>query len=121
MWFQSGPTAGNVEHWKSKLNMLLRDKDKQELISREKKDRHDFEQIANVANKMGLYRYVELENNFAALVCFYTYINYVTFGSHSYVKVVVFSKIPLPNYRFDLDEKRPQREVLQLLLQTIFP
>ncbi|XP_048503331.1 DExH-box ATP-dependent RNA helicase DExH5, mitochondrial isoform X2 [Beta vulgaris subsp. vulgaris] len=82
----SGPTAGNVEHWKSKLNMLLRDKDKQELISREKKDRHDFEQIANVANKMGLY-------------------------SHSYVKVVVFSKIPLPNYRFDLDEKRPQREV----------
>lgn len=78
--------ADNVDQWKWKLNMLLRDKDKQELISREKKDRRDFEQIAAVANRMGLY-------------------------SHSYVKVVVISKIPLPNYRFDLDEKRPQREV----------
>ncbi|KNA19941.1 hypothetical protein SOVF_056430 isoform B [Spinacia oleracea] len=78
--------ADNVEQWKWKLNMLLRDKDKQELTSREKKDRRDFEQIAAMANKMGLY-------------------------SHSYVKVVVFSKIPLPNYRFDLDEKRPLREV----------
>ncbi|XP_030937588.1 DExH-box ATP-dependent RNA helicase DExH3 isoform X3 [Quercus lobata] len=26
--------------------------------------------------------------------------------------VVVFSKVPLPNYRSDLDEKRPQREVI---------
>lgn len=78
--------ADNVDQWKWKLNMLLRDKDKQELISREKKDRRDFEQIAAMANRMGLY-------------------------SHSYVKVVVISKIPLPNYRFDLDEKRPQREV----------
>lgn len=31
--------------------------------------------------------------------------------SHLYAKVVVFSKVPLPNYRFDLDDKRPQREV----------
>ncbi|KAA8532625.1 hypothetical protein F0562_032559 [Nyssa sinensis] len=31
--------------------------------------------------------------------------------SHLYVKVVVVSKVPLPNYRFDLDDKRPQREV----------
>ncbi|XP_012075702.1 DExH-box ATP-dependent RNA helicase DExH5, mitochondrial isoform X2 [Jatropha curcas] len=66
--------------------MLLRDKEKQELVSREKKDRHDFEQIAALASRMGLY-------------------------SHLYVKVVVFSKVPLPNYRFDLDDKRPQREV----------
>lgn len=79
-------TADNLDHWKWKLSMLLRDKDKQELISREKKDRRDYEQIAALANKMGLY-------------------------SHSYTKVVVFSKVPLPNYRFDLDEKRPQREV----------
>lgn len=34
------------------------------------------------------------------------------FGSHAYAKVVVFSKIPLPNYRFDLDDKRPLREVI---------
>ncbi|RVX12529.1 DExH-box ATP-dependent RNA helicase DExH5, mitochondrial [Vitis vinifera] len=32
--------------------------------------------------------------------------------SHLYVKVVVFSKVPLPNYRFDLDDRRPQREVV---------
>ncbi|GMH27481.1 hypothetical protein Nepgr_029324 [Nepenthes gracilis] len=82
----SATTSDNVDQWRWKFSVLLRDKDKQELISREKKDRHDFEQIAVLANKMGLY-------------------------SHSYVKVVVFSKIPLPNYRFDLDEKRPQREV----------
>ncbi|KAJ8437201.1 hypothetical protein Cgig2_007551 [Carnegiea gigantea] len=83
--FQSASTADNLDHWKWKLSVLLRDKHKQELISREKKDRRDYEQIAALANKMGLY-------------------------SHSYTKVVVFSKIPLPNYRFDLDEKRPQRE-----------
>ncbi|XP_021748258.1 DExH-box ATP-dependent RNA helicase DExH5, mitochondrial-like isoform X2 [Chenopodium quinoa] len=85
--FQPASFADNVDQWKWKFNMLLRDKDKQELISRDKKDRRDFEQIAALANSMGLY-------------------------SHSYVKVVVFSKIPLPNYRFDLDEKRPQREVV---------
>ncbi|XP_021749282.1 DExH-box ATP-dependent RNA helicase DExH5, mitochondrial-like isoform X1 [Chenopodium quinoa] len=85
--FQPASFADNVDQWKWKFNMLLRDKDKQELISRDKKDRRDFEQIASLANSMGLY-------------------------SHSYIKVVVFSKIPLPNYRFDLDEKRPQREVV---------
>lgn len=84
--FQSASTADNLDNWKWKLSVLLRDKHKQELISREKKDRRDYEQIAALANKMGLY-------------------------SHSYTKVVVFSKVPLPNYRFDLDEKRPQREV----------
>ena len=36
--------------------------------------------------------------------------------SQLYAKVVVFSKIPLPNYRFDLDDKRPQREVLCLVV-----
>lgn len=39
------------------------------------------------------------------------YLKYSYFGSHQYAKVVVFSKVPLPNYRSDLDEKRPQREV----------
>lgn len=66
--------------------MLLRDKEKQEFVSREKKDRLNFEQISALATRMGLY-------------------------SHLYAKVVVFSKVPLPNYRFDLDDKRPQREV----------
>ncbi|KAL9246207.1 hypothetical protein vseg_019772 [Gypsophila vaccaria] len=80
-------STAEIDHWKTKFNMLLSDKDMQELISREKKDRRNFEQIAELANKMGLY-------------------------SRSYVKVVAFSKLPLPNYRFDLDEKRPQREVV---------
>ncbi|KAI3751768.1 hypothetical protein L2E82_22859 [Cichorium intybus] len=31
--------------------------------------------------------------------------------SHLYAKVFVISKVLLPNYRFDLDDKRPQREV----------
>ncbi|GAB2228600.1 hypothetical protein Droror1_Dr00022720 [Drosera rotundifolia] len=88
-WCPSGvpaTTTDNVERWRWNLSQLLKDKDMVELVSREKKDRRDFEQIASLAGKMGLY-------------------------SHSYVKVVVFSKVPLPNYRFDLDEKRPLREV----------
>ncbi|CAL0316400.1 unnamed protein product [Lupinus luteus] len=76
----------NTGDWKQKLTMLLSDKSKQELISRDKKDRRDFDQIAVWASRMGLY-------------------------SHMYTKVVVFSKVPLPNYRYDLDDRRPQREV----------
>ncbi|KAL7240309.1 hypothetical protein ACSBR2_006045 [Camellia fascicularis] len=79
--------SDDIGGWRWKLTTFLRSKDKQELVSREKKDRHDFEQIAALASKMGLY-------------------------SHLYIKVVVVSKVPLPNYRFDLDDKRPQREVI---------
>lgn len=32
--------------------------------------------------------------------------------SELFGKVVVASKVPLPNYRPDLDDKRPQREVI---------
>ncbi|KAE8077239.1 hypothetical protein FH972_015819 [Carpinus fangiana] len=78
--------SNNVVEWKRKFTMLLHDKEKQELISREKKDRHDFDQISALASRMGLY-------------------------SQLYSKVAVFSKVPLPNYRFDLDDRRPQREV----------
>ncbi|XVF84733.1 hypothetical protein PTKIN_Ptkin17bG0061900 [Pterospermum kingtungense] len=84
---QSGTfSVANVDDWKRKLAILLHDEVKQELVSREKTDRRDFEQIAAVASRMGLY-------------------------SHLYSKVAVFSKVPLPNYRFDLDDKRAQREV----------
>lgn len=34
--------------------------------------------------------------------------------SELFGKVVVASKVPLPNYRPDLDDKRPQREVIAL-------
>ncbi|CAJ1977459.1 unnamed protein product [Sphenostylis stenocarpa] len=76
----------NTDEWKRKFTVLLNDKSKHELISREKKDRRDFERIAVLASRMGLY-------------------------SHVYAKVVVFSKVPLPNYRYDLDDRKPQREV----------
>jgi ATP-dependent RNA helicase DHX36 len=84
--FQGASPTDDICEWKRKFMMLLRDKEKQEFVSREKKDRLNFEQISALATRMGLY-------------------------SHLYAKVVVFSKVPLPNYRFDLDDKRPQREV----------
>ncbi|XP_077219815.1 DExH-box ATP-dependent RNA helicase DExH3-like [Tasmannia lanceolata] len=79
-------TLENIDEWKWKLSMLARNGDEQEIVSREKKDRRDFEQLAALANRMGLY-------------------------SRQYARVVAFSKVPLPNYRSDLDDKRPQREV----------
>ncbi|KAK4409656.1 DExH-box ATP-dependent RNA helicase DExH5, mitochondrial [Sesamum angolense] len=91
--FHGAASSENIIAWKRKLNALLRSADKQELVSREKKDRRDFEQIAALASKMGLY-------------------------SHLYMKVVVVSKVPLPNYRFDLDDKRPQREVVIISGET---
>ncbi|EEF41979.1 ATP-dependent RNA helicase, putative [Ricinus communis] len=63
----SGSTLDNIEDWRWKFTMLLRNKDGQEIVSREK--------------------------------------------NRQYSRVVVFSKIPQPNYRPDLDDKRPQREV----------
>ncbi|KAF8390072.1 hypothetical protein HHK36_024593 [Tetracentron sinense] len=80
-------TLDNIDEWKWKLTMLVRNTNEQEVVSREKKDRRDFEQLAALATRMGLY-------------------------SRQYMKVVVFSKVQLPNYRSDLDDKRPQREVI---------
>ncbi|KAF6137404.1 hypothetical protein GIB67_036441 [Kingdonia uniflora] len=79
-------TINNVEDWKWKLTMLLRNNNDKEVVSKEKKDRRDFLQLAALAARMGLY-------------------------SRHYTRVIVFSKFPLPNYRSDLDDKRPQREV----------
>lgn len=55
-------TLDNIDDWKWKLSMLLRNKDDREIVSRERKDRRDYEQIAVLADRMGLYRY-------ALLVC----------------------------------------------------
>lgn len=98
--------------------MLLRNNDDQELVSREKKDRRDFEQLSALATRMGLHRYFNLILSFecffniyfrthAALIDIVLYYS----GSRQYAKIIVFSKDPLPNYRPDLDDKRPQREV----------
>ncbi|KAH7666303.1 RNA helicase protein [Dioscorea alata] len=86
-------SVANIDEWRWKLSLLLRNTEEQEIISRDKRDRRDYEQISNLAKRMGLY-------------------------SELYGKVVVASKVPLPNYRPDLDDKRPQREVvLPLSLQ----
>ncbi|XP_022725166.1 DExH-box ATP-dependent RNA helicase DExH3-like isoform X3 [Durio zibethinus] len=81
-------TIDNIDEWRWKFTMLLRNKDEQEIVSRERKDRRDFEQLSALATRMGLH------------------------SSRQYAKVVVFSKLQLPNYRSDLDDKRPQREVI---------
>ncbi|KAI3506324.1 hypothetical protein L1887_28681 [Cichorium endivia] len=80
-------SVANIDEWKWKLSMLLHSKTEQEIITRDKRDKRDYEQISNLAKKMGLYCEI-------------------------YGKVVVASKVPLPNYRPDLDDKRPQREVV---------
>lgn len=36
--------------------MLVRNKDEQEVVSRERKDRRDFDHLAELARGMGLYR-----------------------------------------------------------------
>ncbi|CAN1159224.1 DExH-box ATP-dependent RNA helicase DExH3 [Linum perenne] len=82
----NGSTLDNLEDWRWKLTMLMRNKGEQEVVSREKKDRRDFQQISAIAERMGLY-------------------------TRQYSKIVVISKSPLPNYRPDLDDRRPIREV----------
>lgn len=54
--FQASSTVANVDEWKWKLSMLLRNEKDQEIVSRDKRDRRDYEQIANLAKRMGLYR-----------------------------------------------------------------
>ncbi|KAM7487688.1 hypothetical protein LguiB_025172 [Lonicera macranthoides] len=78
--------SNEIDGLKWKLSPLLCNNDKQEVVLRGKRDRSDYKQIAALASKMGLY-------------------------SQLYAKVVVVSKVPLPNYRFDLDDRCPQREV----------
>lgn len=48
-------SVANIDEWKWKLSMLMRNKDEQEVVSKERKDRRDYEQIAAIAARMGLY------------------------------------------------------------------
>lgn len=84
---KSGSTLDNIEEWRWKFTQLMQNEDQQEVVSRERKDRRDFEHLSELATRMGLH-------------------------SRQYAKVIVFSKVQLPNYRSDLDDKRPQREVV---------
>lgn len=56
---QCASTLDNVEEWQWKLTTLMRRKDEQEIVSREKKDRRDFEQLSALATRMGLYWYLK--------------------------------------------------------------
>lgn len=92
--------------------MLMRNKSEQEVVSRDKRDRRDFEQLSALAIRMGLHRYMKFCQTYVILLYFCALVYDISICSGRYEKVVVFSKLPLPNYRSDLDEKRPQREVL---------
>ncbi|KAG0562821.1 hypothetical protein KC19_9G173900 [Ceratodon purpureus] len=80
------PQFVDVERWKWRLTQFLRDGKQQEMVSNDKKDRRDFDHIKALVKQMGLHMQL-------------------------YTKVLVISKVPLPNYRPDLDERRPQRLV----------
>jgi ATP-dependent RNA helicase DHX36 len=92
--------------------MLLRNDNEQEIISREGKDRRDFEQLAKLANQMCLHRYfiAPMVSRYCTRLLLLSD-NILHDVSRQYSRIVVFSKDPLPNYRSDLDDKRPQREV----------
>ncbi|PWA57301.1 DEA(D/H)-box RNA helicase family protein [Artemisia annua] len=48
-------SVANIDEWKWKLSMLLQNQTDQEIVSKDKRDKRDFEQIANLAKRMGLY------------------------------------------------------------------
>lgn len=56
--YQCGSTLENIEDWRWKLTMLVRNNDEQEVVSRERKDRRDFEQLSSLATRMGLHRFI---------------------------------------------------------------
>lgn len=116
---QASSSVANIDEWKWKLSMLLRNDKDQEIVSRDKRDKRDFEQISNLAKRMGLYWYYPcISLVFYAVICWgcLPKIVWIPLCSELYGKVVVASKVPLPNYRPDLDDKRPQREVRKYYL-----
>jgi hypothetical protein len=54
---QPSSSVANIDEWRWKLNMLQRNAEEQEIISRDRRDRRDYDQIANLAKRMGLYRF----------------------------------------------------------------
>lgn len=55
---QDASTLDNIEDWRWKLTMLMRNKDSQEVVTREKKDRRDFGQLSALATRIGLHRFL---------------------------------------------------------------
>ena len=54
---QPSSSVANIDEWRWKLSMLQRNAEEQEIISRDRRDRRDYDQIANLAKRMGLYRF----------------------------------------------------------------
>lgn len=115
---QCASTLDNIEEWRRELTLFMRNEDQQEIVSRDKKDRRDFKHLSALATRMGLHRQVICSHFYVlAFIAFFALSKlYDLFFScsHQYAKVIVVSKVPLPNYRSDLDDKRPQREVFLL-------
>lgn len=82
----SGDMFVDVDRWRSRLNRFV-GSDHEELISRDAKDVKEFDKLGPLLKIFGLH-------------------------GHLYSKTLVISKVPLPNYRPDLDSRRPQRQVV---------
>lgn len=47
----------NIDEWKWRLSLLFRNNEEKEIVSKDKNDRRDYEQIAALARRMGLFRF----------------------------------------------------------------
>jgi hypothetical protein len=109
-----------IQGWGSSPGMQ-RNAEEQEIISRDRRDCRNYDQIANLAKRMGLYRLcavilLSVASEFSMQPLKYQLIFSVPLfplrdNSELYGRVIVARKVPLPNYRPDLNHKRPQREV----------
>ncbi|EMS54496.1 putative ATP-dependent RNA helicase DHX36 [Triticum urartu] len=57
-------SVANIDEWRWKLSMLQRNAEEQEIISRDRRDRRDYDQIANLAKRMGLYSHRNVDESF---------------------------------------------------------
>lgn len=57
---QCASTLDNIEEWRRELTLFMRNEDQQEIVSRDRKDRRDFEHLSALATRMGLHRQVNL-------------------------------------------------------------
>ncbi|CAL1388764.1 unnamed protein product [Linum trigynum] len=57
---KASSSVANIDEWKWKMSLLLRSETDQEIVSKDRKDRRDYEQISNLAQRMGLYRWLFL-------------------------------------------------------------
>lgn len=63
-------SVANIDEWKWKLGLLLRSEKDQEILSRDKNDRRDYEQLSNLAKRMGLYRWGNTAYHYLFVIVF---------------------------------------------------